>query len=57
MLGHKESLGKFKKIEIISSIFSDPSTIRYGINYQVKKTIKNTNLETKQYAGKQPLDL
>ena len=27
ILGHKSSLGKFKKIEIISSIFSDHSTV------------------------------
>ena len=28
ILGHKSSLGKFKKIEIISSIFSDHNTMR-----------------------------
>ena len=28
MMGHKGSLGKFKKIEIISSIFSDHNTMR-----------------------------
>ena len=32
VLGHKSSLGKFKKIEIISSIFSDHSAIRLDIN-------------------------
>ena len=32
MLDHKASLDKFKKIEIISSIFSDHNTIRLGIN-------------------------
>ena len=42
ILGHKSSLGKFKKIEIISSIFSDHSTMRLHINYR-KKTVKNTN--------------
>ena len=42
ILGHKSSLGKFKKIEIISSFFSDHSTMRLEINYR-KKTIKNTN--------------
>ena len=41
-LGHKSSLGKFKKIEIISSIFSDRNTMRVDINYR-KKTVKNTN--------------
>ena len=32
MLGHKTSLSKFKKIEIISSIFSDHNAIRLEIN-------------------------
>ena len=37
ILGHKSSLGKFKKIEIVSSIFSDHSTMRLDINYRKKK--------------------
>ena len=41
ILGHKSNLGKFKKVEILSSIFSDHNTIRLNINY--KKTVKNTN--------------
>ena len=36
MLGHKSSLSKFKKIEIISSIFSDHNTISLEINYKKK---------------------
>ena len=28
LLGHKSSLGKFRKIEIISSIFSDHNVVR-----------------------------
>ena len=36
ILGHKSNLGKFKKIEIISSIFSDHSAMRLGINYRKK---------------------
>ena len=43
MLGHKSSLGKFKKIEIISSIFSDHNAMRLEINYRKKKTVKTTN--------------
>ena len=39
-LGHKSSLGKFKKIEIISSIFSDHNTMRLEINYRGKKRKK-----------------
>ena len=42
ILGHKSSLGKFKKIEIISSIFSDDNAMRLDINYR-KKSVKNTN--------------
>ena len=42
ILGHKSSLGKFKKIEIVSSIFSDHNTMRLDINYR-KKSVKNTN--------------
>ena len=34
ILGHKSSLGKFKKIEIVSSIFSDHSAMRLDINYR-----------------------
>ena len=44
ILGHKSSLGKFKKIEIISSIFSDHNAVRLDVNYREKKTIKNTNI-------------
>ena len=35
-LGHKSSLSKFKKIEIVSSIFSDHNAIRLDINYRKK---------------------
>ena len=38
MLGHKAGLGKFKKIEITSSTFSNHNTMRLGINYK-KKTL------------------
>ena len=42
ILGHKSSLGKFKKTEIIPSVFSDYNAVRLDVNYR-KKTIKNTN--------------
>ena len=42
ILGHKSSLGKFKKIEIISRIFSDHNALRLDINSR-KKSVKNTN--------------
>ena len=43
ILGHKASLGKFKKIEIIPSIFSDHNAVRLDLNYR-RKTIKNCNI-------------
>ena len=43
ILGHKSSLGKFKKTEIIPSIFSDHNAVRLDVNYK-KKIIKNTNI-------------
>ena len=45
ILGHKSSLGKFKKIEIILSIFSDHNAVRLDLNYR-RKTIKNSNIHT-----------
>ena len=36
IVGHKSNLSKFKKIEIISSIFSDHNTMRLDINYKTK---------------------
>ena len=44
ILGHKSSLGKFKKIESIPSIFSDHNVVRLDVNYRKKKTIKNSNI-------------
>ena len=43
ILGHKSSLGKFKKIEIIPSIFSDHKALRWDLNYR-RKTIENSNI-------------
>ena len=43
ILGQKSSLGKFKNIEIILSIFSDHSAVRLDLNYR-RKTIKNPNI-------------
>ena len=42
IMGDKSSLGKFKKIEILSSIFSEHNAMRLDINYG-KKSVKNTN--------------
>ena len=43
ILGHKASLGKFKKNEIIPSIFSDHNAVTLDVNYR-RKTIKNSNI-------------
>ena len=42
ILGHKSHHSKFKKIEIVSSIFSDHNALRLDINYKhmyIKKDI------------------
>ena len=39
ILGHKSNLGKFKKIEVIPSIFSDHNAVRLDLNYR-RKPIK-----------------
>ena len=49
IVGHKSSLGKFKKIEIISSIFSEHSAMRLRINYTKKICKKHKRMEAKQY--------
>ena len=42
MLSHKSRLSKFKKIEIISSTFSDHNAMRLENNYRAEN-VKNTN--------------
>ena len=42
ILGHKSNLSKFKKIEIVTSIFSDHNAMRLDISDK-KKTLRNTN--------------
>ena len=44
ILGHKSSLGKFKKTEIIPSIFSDHNAVRLDLNYR-RKSIKKSNIQ------------
>ena len=55
VLGHKTCLNKFKKIEIISSIFSNHNAMRLEINYKKKNWKNHTYMEAKQYATKQPI--
>ena len=52
ILGHKSNVSKFKKIEIISSIFSKHNTMRLDINYKKKKTKKHKHMEIKQHISK-----
>ena len=51
ILGHRSNLSKFKKIEIVSSIFLDHNAMRLDGNYQ-KKTVRNTNTEIEQHVSK-----
>jgi len=46
ILGHKSNFSKLKKIEIISSIFSNHNAMRLEINYK-KKTKKHKYMEIK----------
>ena len=52
VLGHKSSLSKFKKIEIVPSIFSDHNAMRLDINYGKKAVKKYKHMGAKQYAAK-----
>ena len=65
MLGCKVNLGKFKKTEIPSNIFSDHNAMRSEINHththththkKKKPCKKHKYRETKQFATKQPVD-
>ena len=51
VLSNKTSLNKFKKIEIISSIFSDHNCMKLEINYR-KKTAENTSMWRQQHGTK-----
>ena len=53
ILGHKSNLSKFKKIEIVSSFFSDHNAMRQDINYKKKKKCKkHKHVEIKQHVSK-----
>ena len=45
ILGHKSSLSKFKKIEIISNIFSDYNYMRLEMNYTEENVKKHKHME------------
>ena len=52
ILGYKSNFSKFKKIEIISSIFSEHNTIRLDINCKKKNPNKYKHVEIKQNISK-----
>ena len=54
ILGYKSSLGKFKKTEISSSIFSNHNVIRLDTKLQEIHCKKYKHMEAKQYTTKQP---
>ena len=49
---HRSSLNKFKKTEIISSIFSNHNTMRLDINYKKNNCEKHKHMEIKQHISK-----
>ena len=44
MLGHKASLGKFKKLEIISSSFSDHNSMRLEIDHRERSRYRSSRM-------------
>ena len=51
-LGHKSNPSKFKKIEILLSIFPDHNTMRLDLKYKKKNCKKHKHIEIKQYVSK-----
>ena len=51
-IDHKSNLSKLKKIETVSSIFSDHNTMRLDINYKKKYCKKHKHMEIKQHISK-----
>ena len=43
ILGHKSSLDKLKKVEIIPSIFSDHNVVRLDVNYRKKHLMQRAD--------------
>ena len=52
ILSHKSNLSKFKKIETVSSIFSNRNAMWLAIYYKKKNCKKHKHLEIKQYISK-----
>ena len=49
IMGHKSKLSKFKKIEIVLSIFSNHNAMRLDIIYKEKNCKKHKHMEIKQH--------
>ena len=49
ILGHKSNLSKFKKTEIVSSVFSNHSAMSLDINYKKTFCKKHKHMEIKHY--------
>ena len=47
ILGHKSNLSKFKKIEVISSTFSDHNAMKLDTNHKEKNCKKHKHTEIK----------
>ena len=52
ILGHKSSIAKFKKTEVVSSIFSNHNAMRLDNKYRKKICKKYKHMEAKQYTTK-----
>ena len=52
ILGHKSNLCKFKRTEIISSMFPNHNAMRLNISYKKINCKKHKNMEIKQYFSK-----
>ena len=51
ILGHKSKLDKFKKIEIIPSIFADHNALRLDLKYRRKTIKKFQHMEVEQHTS------
>ena len=55
MLYHVTSPNKFRKVKVISSIFSDHYDMKLEISYKKENWKKQKHVEAKQNATKQPM--
>ena len=49
ILGHKSSLSKFERVEIVSDIFFEHNTLGLDINYKRGSVKKHKHVEIKHY--------